>query len=172
MRLIDQPQEFRNFLNRKFSQMDANSIGGCRGGGAIAFHYANGVPFTIALEMLPALTAGEVVFSVRFRERVVFAIHFDCPAMCAKGVILSSVSASASRATSVSWATCARSQYPLERPKKRHRRRSVSAVMARLLDTISLIRWPARRWILRAGTGTAPWERGTPHGEVRRVLRV
>ena len=44
------------------------------------------------------------------------------------------------RAISISYAACARSQYPSDSPKNAHKRKSVSAVMERLPRTI----WPMR----------------------------
>ncbi len=60
---------------------------------------------------------------------------------CRHGLILPRVFASAVAAISVSCAAWARSQYPLDRPKNRQRRRSVSAVMVRRPATISPIRY-------------------------------
>lgn len=78
--------------------------------------------------------------------------------MPSQGLIFASSELSTRSATSVSCMTWARSQYPLERPKKRHSRKSVSAVMARLPATMSPMRCAgtpislARRyWLIAMG---------------------
>ncbi len=75
------------------------------------------------------------------RRRAAASAALPCwAAVAVHGLIFRSTGVNSRSATSVSCATWARNQYPLQRPRKRHRRRSVSAVMARLPATISLIR--------------------------------
>jgi hypothetical protein len=70
--------------------------------------------------------------SSRFKRRANPPAWTPCAAVPRRGVILSRSVASTASVTSVSWAASARSQ-----PKRRHRRRSVSAAIARRPATTS-----------------------------------
>ena len=86
-----------------------------------------------------ALVGGEQLSDAE-RDQLLALNRKPCSRHCRIGSIVGSTLSRACFASFRSWLPCIRSQKPSLRPKKRHRRRSVSAVMARLPFTIALMR--------------------------------
>ena len=102
--------------------------------------YSTTSPFGFTSSRIKSCERSERTIARLSGATVVGPNGHDQAAVPAHGLMRRSSGASALAATSVSYATCARSQYPFDRPKNRHRRRSVSAVIARLPATISPMR--------------------------------